>query len=711
MSQPEMPSQSRKGTKSCSECRRRKIRCIRRSDDAESCRSCEDRGVKCVAQVYTSRPVHEQRLPSRHRIALLEVEVASLRKTVREIQSKLGYQITDVARPASVQATSSQGDDDSDNESNVSDVLATEQPTHLRSLFQNDWLSGDFGQLDQQLQDRKAKASTHLLDLARQTLQQLIPQREDARDMAKTASKWIDLVHALLPQPFAVKSHTELLDSYESMCAPDADAISLASWLLDLAVTGLQEPQDHGSPETSLKRFRRIHDFARAVSDAVESKLISHDRLMGTIEGLGMAMHWTCQWSKRADKRDSQISQGNFQKAWIRMRHFVAMAELLGLPKASQSLPPGNGTPDQSLLPRIQLWEFMCSAERLLCMIVNRPPATRRSDYTNLKPIIINGTVQVPIYLNKLTDITAKFSTLDDLGANHASGAQAYAYALELDRELRVLAAQTPKSWWDQDFVHFKPESLCQLLHYYFLMRVHLPFTMRQDPAEGNMYSRLTCMEACEAVAQRYQALRRMLPSGIFLSPILDLQAFTATTVLLLTSHTGPSSNHLDLEVNKARIQGIAAQVLKVMDEKSRDTTNASFARLGAMTIRSLNALLQQNSDAVNSRQLNLKVPLLGNVTVRRNIDPSQAPSTDQQPFQVQPDTGLWRSQQHILTQPGTMPTNNGGQFTLAQTSAEWELNPLSWSFDTHDNFFQDAFMADSFEPMGMWQTDYDGLQ
>ncbi|KIX94587.1 uncharacterized protein Z520_09633 [Fonsecaea multimorphosa CBS 102226] len=706
MSQIEMPKQTRKGTKSCSECRRRKIRCIRRSEDAESCRSCEDRGLRCVAQVYTSRPVHEQRIPSRHRIALLESEVAGLRKAVREIQSKLGYQITDLTIPASIQPTSSQGDDGSDDETNGSDVLATEQPLHLRSLFQNDWLSGDFGRQDQQLEERKTKASANLLDRARQALQQLIPRREDVLDMARTASKWIDLVHSILPQPFAVKSQGELLDSYDSMCAENADAMNLASWLLDLAVTAQQEPQDQGSPATALKRFHRISDFSRAISDAVESMLISHDRLMGTTQGLGMAMHFL----------RLQISQGNFQKAWIRMRHFVAMAELLGLPKASQGFQPDGAAapPDQHQLQKVQLWEFMCSAERLLCMIINRPPTTRRFEHTNAQPLLINGNIQVHVYLNKLTDITAKFDTLDELNATRESSAQAYAYALELDRELRILASQTPKSWWDQDSVHIKPQNLCQLLHYYFLMRIHLPFTMRQDPAEGTMYSRLTCMEACEAVAQRYQPLRRLLPSGIFLSPIMDLQAFTATIVLLLTSHSGPSSNHPDSEASKARVQGIAAQVLQVMDEKSRDVTNANFARLGALTIRSLNALLQQKGDTTNSRQLNLKVPLLGNVNVRLNISPSQAPPTTatQQPFQVQPDTGLWRAPDQILPQqPGIMPVNTGHHLVLPQTTAEWGLNPLSWSFDTHDNFFQDAFMADVFDQTGMWQTDYNGFQ
>jgi hypothetical protein len=169
-------------------------------------------------------------------------------------------------------------------------------------------------------------------------------------------------------------------------------------------------------------------------------------------------------------------------------------------------------------------------------MFLNLLPGTRRYEQTGVQPLIVDGVVQTRAYLTRLTDIAAKIQHLDDIDT--PGSAELYATALELARELRVLAFQTLKLWWVTDADHVKPDHLVQFLHYCIVMRVHLPFVVRQNPGEEYFYSRLACMDACEAVAQRYQFLRRMLPPRFFLGQILDLQAFTATTVLLLTTHS-----------------------------------------------------------------------------------------------------------------------------------------------------------------------------
>jgi hypothetical protein len=204
----------------------------------------------------------------------------------------LGLQTTDVRESSFLQSSLSPGDEESDEESIVSDVLATEQPSHLRSLFQNDWLSADIGTQDAHVQDRRLKASAHILDIARSTLLKLVPSKEDVYSMGKAAGKWLDLIHTVLAQPFGLNSHQELLDSYDDMVKPDVDTMTLAAWLLDIALTAQQEPKFQGSPATSISLIRRASDFARAVSDAVETTIFSHDRLLGTVPGLGMALHF-----------------------------------------------------------------------------------------------------------------------------------------------------------------------------------------------------------------------------------------------------------------------------------------------------------------------------------------------------------------------------------------------------------------------------------
>jgi hypothetical protein len=272
--------------------RRRKVRCIRKLEDAQTCRRCEERDSECIAQTYSSQPLHSQRLSSRYRISKLESKVASLSKVIRDIEIKLGNLPTQASEPTPALPVSSPEIYESDDNSSMSDVLATEPPSHMRSLFQNGWLSVDSDRQNEQLYDRRARASAHLLDTARHALQKLIPSKHEVSHIARSAPKWLDLLHTLLPQPFAVKSQQEILEYYEGMCKLDTDAISLATWLITIAITAQQIPQEHDSPSTQLDGRHKYSKFSRVVSEIVESTLISYDRLICTVEGLGMAMHF-----------------------------------------------------------------------------------------------------------------------------------------------------------------------------------------------------------------------------------------------------------------------------------------------------------------------------------------------------------------------------------------------------------------------------------
>jgi hypothetical protein len=187
---------------------------------------------------------------------------------------------------------SSPGSDESDDDSSNSDVLTTNAPSHIRSLFQNDWLSVDTHPQGEELQDHKGKGCSQLLDTARHALQELIPSRDEVSSIASSASRWLILLHAVLPQPFAARSQEELLACYEEMRKPNVDPMILASWLLTIAITAQEIEQEHDSPAFQPKGTQRFSSFHRAVSEAVESTILCHDRLMSTVQGLGMAMHF-----------------------------------------------------------------------------------------------------------------------------------------------------------------------------------------------------------------------------------------------------------------------------------------------------------------------------------------------------------------------------------------------------------------------------------
>lgn len=269
--------------------RRRKVRCIRTSEDAPTCRRCEERGSACIAQTYSSDAHARPSWSSRRRISQLESQVAALTRHVREIDSKLGHQAVQPPKTTIVQSPEGE---DSDDDSSVSDLLAADQPSHLRSLFQNDWLSLDSRQKIGQERDRKERSAAVLLDNARQALRQLIPSKDDVSEIMKSGSKWLTMLHSLIPQPFTARSEQEIVESYEEMCNADVDAIHLALWMLTLAITAQQMPEAASDSPSWIKQCERQLNLSRAISDTVERTLLTHERLIGTVQGVTMFFHF-----------------------------------------------------------------------------------------------------------------------------------------------------------------------------------------------------------------------------------------------------------------------------------------------------------------------------------------------------------------------------------------------------------------------------------
>lgn len=347
----------------------------------------------------------------------------------------------------------------------------------------------------------------------------------------------------------------------------------------------------------------------------------------------------------------------------------------MGLPRSSKAYKPnGSSEPDndEMQLQRAQIWESLCSADGLSGMIVNLPCASQYQQSYSL-PLAVDGIIQPRAYLIRLMHISTKIQYRDE-----GSSAELYASTLELDRQLNVLMSQTPKLWWAISSRKLQPEQVVQFVHYCVKMRIHLSFAMRRDTSDEYIYSRLACKDACEFAVERYQSLRQELPSNIFISQALDLQAFTATVIIILLSYN--SQDRLSPRINSA-----VAQVINIMEEKSIEAAGFDFALRGGSTIRSLTKLLQDDETS-DLQELTVTVPLLGKVHVRRN---SHRPKKAEAQF--------------IPQEQGLPPLTST---PLAQGEYQWDS--LSWSIEDHyEDFFQAALNAGSVDQFAMWENGY----
>ncbi|EXL64970.1 hypothetical protein FOPG_18787 [Fusarium oxysporum f. sp. conglutinans race 2 54008] len=411
------------------------------------------------------------------------------------------------------------------------------------------------------------------------------------------------------------------------------------------------------------------------------------------------------------------MGRGDLQGAWLKLRHFIALGELMGLPKAAQSARQKkfNGVVHEDTARKAQVWELMCTIDRMVGMFVNLPPYTRRFSNTAPFPIMVDGVVQPSIYLSRLMDITPEVFGHDDISGGQDSKSKSYTAALEVARQARALAGEAPKSWWAIDMDDdLKPDHIVQFVHYCILMKAHLPTVLRQERSQEYGYSRFACIDACKAVAHRYQSIRRKLPSGFFSLNVLDLQAFTAVVLLLLMSHSSPLPDFQIFQIDKSGIEAVVAEVLQLMEEKSAEGPGSDFAHRGAHTIRCLCDLFKQDENGGNSvNEMTANVPLIGRIRVRRNTQTSQNPNTQSQASSNQVlQVAGWNPKEQFV------PTAFNPQLDTAaclQNSAmtapivpEFQWDQLLWSVeDSSESLFDDAIWNDGFGQPAMWQNMY----
>lgn len=240
----------RKGTRSCQECRQRKVKCEWASDAADICNNCAARSRNCVAQGPTSPTLETAPPTSRERIRHLEEEVNSLWSVVRRLEANAHgrsdgtltrthepYYISGPSetRPQSA-GPSSRGLRESEDRGNHADnttrdsldstqsdpddgfnLSPANQPIHLRQLFDNDLINSkgsENGSWETRDYAGSQLSSLKYLDVARRELQKLLPSRRDVSAIAHFAFPWMTIYTALFPRIRLMVTAEEMLANY-----------------------------------------------------------------------------------------------------------------------------------------------------------------------------------------------------------------------------------------------------------------------------------------------------------------------------------------------------------------------------------------------------------------------------------------------------------------------------------------------------------------
>lgn len=352
--------------------------------------------------------------------------------------------------------------------------------------------------------------------------------------------------------------------------------------------------------------------------------------------------------------------RGRIRKVWVGLRRVVAMAEMLGIPRAANSHPE-TGEFGGKRQAAIDLWTCIVSIDRITSLMFNLPLGTAAYKISVPESVIVNGAVHLPSVLLRMSASAVAVLEIDELVAAQRPLHEISERIMLADQEWRTMVDLTPPRWW-----HSPPLSADAMILYWYQyigVRLHLQLALRNDERSTFAYSHMRCLEACRNMAIRYPQLRSAMPTEFFAGRLFDIQVLTPGIFLLHTCYKPGFGVQTAPESPAMLVQGI----LNVTDRVG-DKAGGAFAKQVGLAIRSVIDILEGSTKG-KPRALTLQIPILGKIHVGSRPSPATA------------------------TRSTAMPSNDASGLTRAQydntlTADDFEMaNSLDWFMELSEDY------------------------
>ncbi|KAF7561061.1 hypothetical protein G7046_g3062 [Stylonectria norvegica] len=610
----------RKGTRSCWECRRRKIKCQFNSEEDATCVGCVARETVCVSQefIHDVAPVPDRRLAQR----LGRLEELMEKLVDRTEPGVAASQSQKLPSPSASDGHASQISQLSHYDSHGSDVFEISAASNAQQVpllargdcdlpvssvpnpcFRTPARVAKFESVSRQI--RAAFPSIH-------TMQVLSQESPGARYV----------LSAFYSQQDQIDGKPEHVSSLTEIPPVTYHPAILAKRLLQLAVC-LQQLQ----PDFDISRLRLVKPLAETMEgwvNTVSTLVTSDDNFIGCLEGLECLILLSFH----------QSDAGHLRKAWMTSRRALNLAQLMGIDrKTATSVRSCDPTFDPKRQPSAGIiWFRINCSDRYLSLILGLSIGSRDNSFMK-------------------DPRTASVYPFDKLGKaysviagriaerNELSGSEAYALTQSIDLEMEEAASMMSNVWWklpdmavccssSDSFMDDTSAMKLQIRHYSLLIFLHLPYLLRDREQRRYEYNRSVCMQASRDVLDRFVEYRKTF-TGAISGRHVDYSALVAAMTLLLGYLGKRWPGH---EAQLARDRALTEQVQVKMQEMGARNHDRLCIE-AADTIRELLPIVQRSpSNCPNAeKNVHLNIPFLGTVNISAGPTPpeSSASSVD----------------------------------------------------------------------------------
>ncbi|KGO39788.1 hypothetical protein PEX1_021620 [Penicillium expansum] len=587
----------RKGTKSCWECKKRKMKCVYADHpspaDAEAiCIGCQRRGSKCVSQ---------------------EFEFYDERENAGHLERKGRHRTSgkDEDRVARVEALVEQLIKKVDRHGGVAVPATSEIPTPSYGILTPDAASIDkessrFLSVCKPSDDHGSAEAEGRYENLSQRLHDSLPSRQVIEMICNACGRKAILFYEMLNTPYAVLEQNGLKspDSLLEIPSPSSHPVLIARHMLYLA-TFLQHLHPNslgainGLPES-------LHALIERLAGTAINFVTTNDEFFGSIEGLECVMMESMYYQ----------DGGNLRRSWIANRRAMAIAQMMNLHQ-NQSRAKYKVLDHKTKAHPQFMWFRIVSLDRNLCLMLGLTQGS-------FDQSMATGTAfrdDIPMGRLERMHCTLASRILERNESDQSDpSADDFALTQNLDLELQKAGRTMPSKWWlmpNLDNVTDDPRALFldmgrlfnQLYHYNLLNQLHLPYMLRSSPERKYEYSRMTCVNASREVLLRFIMFRSYNRNN-FCCRTVDFFALMAAITLLLAhlnSHRfSQASNPLGHQYLGDRAMIEQAQVN--MEEISRvngDTLSAQSADL----LHKLLAVDSETADGISTESVSVQTP------------------------------------------------------------------------------------------------------
>jgi hypothetical protein len=526
----------RLGTRSCTNCRKRKVRCIF-TENNKACTGCEKYQVQCIPQRPAgSEPLLEndqslqQRLQDlegmvRHICSAIDLDIAE--SSMSNFESRIAEALKHIQRtPApSTEDTESR----SGSEIRNSDTRGAFADAPLINLFNNS-LTILSSANDDDEQWRTLSIAQNVQSCVN-TLKPLLPAAHDLVLVLHATVKYWEMWN-IFPSDFFPNLCTQtekvgLARGFIDTSINSKEATTVAKAILFVALC-LQQIPSRATAHISLSSTpgNLINAYL-----SVADRLLTDDTTAKSTSGIECLM----------SQGRLYINMGKPLKAWLSHRRALDLAILLRFHHLEWN-------PQDE---RIALWAHIWQSDRQLSLILGVPCGIP-SSHLKLSEKYTGPVIQSPA-ARMMQGIATTSGHIND--RNQIGMEESYPTTLQLDIQLKGIKAMMPLEWWITNPGHNVPVHVCyniqSLKMYYYSTEklLHMPYMLKSWVDQKYQYHRVAALEASRESVKCYQALRDGPRFELLYCDLMDFLVFSSAITLAidLLSRTNEKDSSQDM--------------------------------------------------------------------------------------------------------------------------------------------------------------------